>query len=184
MSCQSPLTEQHDELLFVIIHQVYELWFKQILHEAARLQDRLEAGDGAAALATARRIAKILKTMVGQMDVLETMTPRQFASFRPELGSSSGFQSVQFRYVEAVLGRRDFGVAAADPVLAAIMARRPVFASLLRFLAAVGWDVPAAVLARDPREPMAAGRRGPGTARPGLRTARRAGRGLRDPGRH
>ena len=155
LSSQSPLTDEHDELLFVIIHQVYELWFKQILHEAARLQDRLEAGDGAAALGTARRIAKILKTMVGQMDVLETMTPRQFASFRPELGSSSGFQSVQFRYVEAVLGRRDFGVAAADPVLAQIMARRPVFASLLRFLAAAGWDVPAAVLASDPREPIA-----------------------------
>ena len=155
LDCQSPLTEQHDELLFIIIHQVYELWFKQILHEAARLQDRLEAGDGAAALGTARRIAKILKTMVGQMDVLETMTPRQFDSFRPELGSSSGFQSVQFRYVEAVLGRRDFGAAAADPVLAGIMARRPVFASLLRFLATAGWDVPAAVLASDTREPMA-----------------------------
>ena len=155
LSSQSPLTDSHDELLFVIIHQVYELWFKQILHEAARLQDRLEAGDGAAALGTARRIAKILKTMVGQMDVLETMTPRQFASFRPELGSSSGFQSVQFRYVEAVLGRRDFDVAAADPVLAQIMARRPVFASLLRFLASAGWDVPAAVLAGDPREPIA-----------------------------
>src|SRR6201997_185016 len=152
LSSQSPLTESHDELLFIVIHQVYELWFKQILHEAARLQARLEAGDGAAALATARRIAKILKTMVGQMDVLETMTPKQFASFRPELGSSSGFQSVQFRYVEAVLGRRDFGRAtadaAADPVLAAIMARRPIFASLLRFLAAVGFEVPAAVLDR------------------------------------
>jgi tryptophan 2,3-dioxygenase len=156
LSCQSPLTGEHDEMLFIIIHQVYELWFKQILHEAARLQDRLEAGDGAAALATARRIAKILKTIVGQMDVLETMTPRQFASFRPELGSSSGFQSVQFRYVEAVLGRRDFGPAVVDPALAAIVARRSVFASLLCFLAAVGWDVPPAVLARDPREPMPA----------------------------
>ena len=67
-------------MLFVIIHQVYELWFKQILHEAALLQDRLEAGDGAGALDTARRIAKILKTMVGQLDVLETMTPQQFAA--------------------------------------------------------------------------------------------------------
>jgi tryptophan 2,3-dioxygenase len=156
LSSQSPLTDEHDELLFVIIHQVYELWFKQILHEAERLQDRLEAADGAAALATARRIAKILKTMVGQMDVLETMTPRQFDSFRPELGNSSGFQSVQFRYVEAVLGRRDFSNAVVDPVLAAIMARRPVFASLLCYLAATGWDVPAAVLASDSREPMAA----------------------------
>jgi tryptophan 2,3-dioxygenase len=156
LSSQSPLTDQHDELLFVIIHQVYELWFKQILHEAERLQDRLEAGDGAAALATARRIAKILKTMVGQMDVLETMTPRQFDSFRPELGSSSGFQSIQFRYLEAVLGRRDFSRAVVDPVLDEIMARRSVFASLLCYFAAAGWDVPAVVLARDPREPMAA----------------------------
>jgi tryptophan 2,3-dioxygenase len=156
LNSQSPLTDQHDELLFVIIHQVYELWFKQILHEAERLQDRLEAGDGAAALATARRIAKILKTIVGQMDVLETMTPRQFASFRPELGSSSGFQSVQFRYIEAVLGRRDFSRAVIDPGLAEIIARRPVFGSLLRFLAAAGWPVPAAVLNRDPREPATA----------------------------
>src|ERR1700758_2568908 len=159
LACQSPLTGQHDELLFVIIHQVYELWFKQILHEAARLQDTLEAGDGAAALATARRIAKILKTMVGQMDVLETMTPRQFASFRPELGSSSGFQSIQFRYLEAVLGRRDFSRAVIDPVLAEIMASRTVFDSLLRFLAAAGWDVPAEVLNRDPREPWTSARR-------------------------
>jgi tryptophan 2,3-dioxygenase len=154
LSCQSPQTSEHDELLFIIIHQVYELWFKQILHEAARLQDRLEAGDAPSALATARRIAKILKTMVGQMDVLETMTPRQFASFRPELGSSSGFQSVQFRYLEAVLGRRDFSRVVIDPVLEEIMARRPVYASLLRFLAAVGRDVPAAALDRGPREPV------------------------------
>ena len=155
LACQSPLTGEHDELLFVIIHQVYELWFKQILHEAARLQATLEAGDAAAALGTARRIAKILKTIVGQMDVLETMTPRQFASFRPELGSSSGFQSAQFRYLEAVLGRRDFNRSVTDETLAAIMARPPVFASLLRFLAAAGWDVPAAALDHDPREPAA-----------------------------
>jgi tryptophan 2,3-dioxygenase len=156
LNAQHPATDEHDELLFVIIHQVYELWFKQILHEAALLQTRLEAGNGAGALATARRIAKILKTIVGQLDVLETMTPRQFASFRPELGSSSGFQSVQFRYLEAVLGRRDFSRAVIDPGLAGIIARRPVFGSLLRFLAAAGWQVPAALLNRDPREPATA----------------------------
>src|SRR4051794_32843656 len=86
--------------------QVYELWFKQILHETAMLQRRLEDGHGSGALHTARRIAKILKTIVGQLDVLETMTPRQFAAFRPQLGTSSGFQSDQFRELEAVLGRR------------------------------------------------------------------------------
>jgi tryptophan 2,3-dioxygenase len=153
LSCQSPQTSSHDELLFVIIHQVYELWFKQLLHEAALLQDRLEAGGGAAALATARRIAKILKTVVGQLDILETMTPQQFASFRPELGSSSGFQSAQFRYLEAVLGRRDFTASVIDPRLAGLLRRRPVFASLLRYLAAEGYQVSGEVLDRDPGEP-------------------------------
>ncbi|HEU5266327.1 MAG TPA: tryptophan 2,3-dioxygenase family protein [Jatrophihabitans sp.] len=156
LSCQSPATEEHDELLFVIIHQVYELWFKQILHEAALLQTRLEAGNGTGALHTARRIAKILKTIVGQLDVLETMTPQQFASFRPKLGSSSGFQSDQFREIEAVFGRRDLDPAA-DPHTAAAMARHSVFDSLLRFLAKLGYDVPASALDRDPSEPWPAG---------------------------
>jgi tryptophan 2,3-dioxygenase len=153
LSCQNPLSDVHDEMLFVVIHQVYELWFKQTLHETGLLQRRLETGDGAGALATARRIAKILKTTVGQMDVLETMTPGQFARFRPDLGSSSGFQSHQFRRIEAAFGRRDFGETGADPVLGEIIGRRSVFESLLRYLRARGWQVPADVLNRDPREP-------------------------------
>jgi tryptophan 2,3-dioxygenase len=152
LACQSPATDQHDEMLFVIIHQVYELWFKQILHEAARLQACLEDGNSAGALHTARRIAKILKTIVGQLDVLETMTPRQFASFRPELGSSSGFQSIQFREVEAVLGKRDLD-AAGDARLTAALSRRSVYDSLLRYLAVHGHGVPRSVLERDPALP-------------------------------
>jgi tryptophan 2,3-dioxygenase len=151
LSCQRPLTDSHDELLFVIIHQAYELWFKQVLHEVALLQHRLENGDSIGSLATARRIAKILKTVVGQFDILETMTPQQFSSFRPELGRSSGFQSSQFRYIEAVLGRRDFGMDIRDRVLDAIMGRRPVFASLLRYLHAAGFAVPGEILDRNPR---------------------------------
>ncbi len=149
LSCQSPATDEHDEMLFVIIHQVYELWFKQILHEAAFLQTRLEAGSGTGALHTARRIAKILKTIVGQLDVLETMTPRQFAAFRPRLGSSSGFQSDQFRELEAVLGRRDLD-ASLDPRTAVALKRRSVFDSLLRYLLAEGFDVPQPAIERDP----------------------------------
>ncbi|MEO8888447.1 MAG: tryptophan 2,3-dioxygenase family protein [Jatrophihabitantaceae bacterium] len=152
LSCQTPATAQHDELLFVIIHQVYELWFKQILHEAARLQERLEAGDSPGALHTARRIAKILKTIVGQLDVLETMTPKQFSSFRPELGSSSGFQSNQFRQIEAVFGRRDFSVPSGDRLLDAAVGRRAVFDSLLRYLATQGWSAPTELLDRDPSQ--------------------------------
>jgi tryptophan 2,3-dioxygenase len=155
LSCQSPATGEHDELLFVIIHQVYELWFKQILHEAALLQSRLEAGHGTGALHTARRIAKILKTIVGQLDVLETMTPRQFAAFRPQLGSSSGFQSDQFREIEAVLGRRD--LPADDPRTAAAMGRRSVFDSLLRYLSVSGYDLPPPALERDPAQPWRGG---------------------------
>jgi tryptophan 2,3-dioxygenase len=156
LRCQRPLTDVHDEMLFIVIHQVYELWFKQTLYETELLQRRLEGGDGAGALATARRIAKILKTVVGQMDVLETMTPQQFARFRPDLGSSSGFQSTQFRRIEAVYGRRHFSVTGGDPVLAEIMGRPPVFASLLRYLDVSGWPVPAEVLTRDPRQPWPA----------------------------
>jgi tryptophan 2,3-dioxygenase len=153
LASQHPLTGSHDEMLFVIIHQTYELWFKQILYETDLLQRRLEGGDGAGGLATARRIAKILKTVVGQMDVLETMTPQQFAQFRPDLGSSSGFQSTQFRRIEAVYGRRHFSHTGGDPVLAEIMGRRSVFDSLLRYLGGVGWPIPDSVLNRDPGEP-------------------------------
>jgi tryptophan 2,3-dioxygenase len=133
LACQRPATGEHDEMLFVIVHQVYELWFKQILHETALLQRRLEGRNGAGALHTARRVAKILKTIVGQLDVLETMTPRQFASFRPELGSASGFQSNQFRVIEATLGRRDFD-RVDDPQLRAALDRPSVYDSLLTFL--------------------------------------------------
>jgi tryptophan 2,3-dioxygenase len=155
LACQSPATGSHDELLFVIIHQVYELWFKQILHELALLQSRLEAGNSTGALHTARRIAKILKTIVGQLDILETMTPQQFASFRPQLGSSSGFQSDQFREIEAVLGRRD--LPSDDPGTAAALRRRSVFDSLLRYLAVAGYDVPPPALERDPAQPWHGG---------------------------
>jgi tryptophan 2,3-dioxygenase len=157
LACQRPATDQHDEMLFVVIHQVYELWFKQILHEAELLQTRLEDGNATGALHTARRIAKILKTIVGQLDVLETMTPRQFASFRPELGTASGFQSNQFRVVEATLGRRDFTEPTGDPQLDAALHRRSVFDSLLRFFRASGWDMPADIIDRDPHQPWTGG---------------------------
>jgi tryptophan 2,3-dioxygenase len=153
LGCQRPATDQHDEMLFVIIHQVYELWFKQILHEAALLQRRLEDGNAAGALHTARRIAKILKTIVGQLDVLETMTPKQFNAFRPDLGTASGFQSNQFRVVEATLGRRGFPEPVDDPQLRAAIASRTVYDSLLRYLQRAGYDIPAAVLERDPSRP-------------------------------
>ena len=109
LELQEPLSDgpEHDELLFITIHQVYELWFKQLLHEAAALQGALEAGKTHRSLALLGRMRNIMKTCVSQLDILETMTPLQFNSFRDRLSSASGFQSAQFRELEAVLGRRD-----------------------------------------------------------------------------
>jgi len=109
LGAQHPLSDEHDELLFIVVHQVYELWFKQLLHELAHLQGQLEAGDGAHALRTLKRVLTILKVVVAQIDVLETMTPRQFLSFRARLDAASGFQSAQFRQLEAVVGPPLFG---------------------------------------------------------------------------
>ncbi|MTI87720.1 MAG: tryptophan 2,3-dioxygenase [Balneolaceae bacterium] len=97
---------EHDEMLFIIIHQTYELWFKQILHEFGKLKNDLEAGNTWGALKTMRRVLTIMKTMVSQIDILETMTPLEFNSFRNFLGQSSGFQSLQFREVEILCGLR------------------------------------------------------------------------------
>ncbi|HET9441871.1 MAG TPA: tryptophan 2,3-dioxygenase family protein [Acidimicrobiales bacterium] len=109
LSAQRPLSDEHDELLFIVVHQVYELWFKQLLHELAHLRARLQGGDTAHALHTLKRVLTILKVVVAQIDVLETMTPRQFTGFRARLESSSGFQSVQFRQLEAMVGPPLFG---------------------------------------------------------------------------
>lgn len=106
LALQQPQSEpiEHDEMLFIVIHQTYELWFKQLLHEIDLFNHRIKNSDTAAAAQTMKRCLKILKTLVGQVDVLETMTPLEFASFRSFLASSSGFQSYQFRALEFVLG--------------------------------------------------------------------------------
>jgi tryptophan 2,3-dioxygenase len=162
LGAQHPRSDEHDEMLFIVIHQVYELWFKQLLHELAQLQRRLEAGDTPHVLHTLRRVLTILKVAVAQIDVLETMTPRQFLGFRGRLEAASGFQSVQFRELEAVLGRRDRRAFDhyPDPSegrarVAAAMERPSLFDSFLRYLATQGYDVPPAALARDVTEPPA-----------------------------
>jgi len=98
--------QEHDEVLFIIIHQTYELWFKQILHELGLLIKLMTAGDTWSSIKTMRRILTIMKTLVGQIDILETMTPLSFNNFRKFLDSSSGFESVQFRELEILCGLR------------------------------------------------------------------------------
>jgi tryptophan 2,3-dioxygenase len=161
LGAQRPQSDEHDEMLFIVIHQVYELWFKQLLHELAHLQRRLEGGDTPHVLTTLKRILTILKVAVAQIDVLETMTPRQFLGFRGRLQAASGFQSAQFRELEAVLGRRDRRVLEhyGDPSdartrIAGAMARPSLFDSFLRYLAAQGYDVPADALTRDVSGPL------------------------------
>ena len=107
LSLQEPKSDgpEHDEMLFIIIHQTYELWFKQILHELDRARRLLREGSLHASLGTLRRVRTIMKTLVGQVDILETMTPLEFNAFRARLESSSGFQSYQFREFEAVFAR-------------------------------------------------------------------------------
>lgn len=106
----------HDELLFITIHQVYELWFKQLLHEAETARDALLGTAAASAgrdLWFARhlltRMHVIERTLVGQIDILETMTPQDFLEFRQRLAPASGFQSVQFRELEFLSGAKDAG---------------------------------------------------------------------------
>ncbi len=109
LALQQPVSvgPEHDEMLFIVIHQVYELWFKETLHEVDYLKRLLIANHTPPALQTLKRILTIMKTLVAQIDVLETMTPLNFLSFRDRLESGSGFQSWQFRELEFVLGLKD-----------------------------------------------------------------------------
>src|SRR5438128_7620355 len=100
---------EHDEMLFIIIHQVYELWFKELLHEFDHVMRLLEEDELHRAQHTLKRILTILKVMVAQLDILETMTPLEFLSFRERLDAASGFQSDQFRQIEFVLGVKSAG---------------------------------------------------------------------------
>ena len=162
LGLQRPLSDgpEHDEMLFIVIHQVYELWFKQVLHELTYLQRRLEGNDAPEALATLKRVLTILKTLVGQIDVLETMTPVSFNSFRSRLESASGFQSGQFRELEFVLGVRRIGMVHHFPEgtrtrarLQSLMTEPTLWDSFLRYLVANGHAVPDDVLARDVERP-------------------------------
>jgi tryptophan 2,3-dioxygenase len=104
LTLQQPNTGHTDELLFVIVHQTHELWFKEILHELCELRTALSGKAHGPALRTLRRLRAIVKLLVAQIDVLETLTPEQFGGFRDRLGGS-GFYSAQYWEIEVMLGR-------------------------------------------------------------------------------
>jgi tryptophan 2,3-dioxygenase len=104
---QRPLTEgAHDEMLFIIVHQAYELWFKLIIHELERARDELEAGRPQAALPPLERVIATERVLMEQLAVLETMGPEGFMEFRDPLAPASGFQSTQFRDIERISGEQ------------------------------------------------------------------------------
>ena len=158
LELQQPLSDgpEHDETLFIIIHQVYELWFKEMLHELDYVKVLLERGDAMRALHTMKRVLTILKVVVAQIDVLETMTPLEFLSFRARLDSGSGFQSFQFRELEALLGLKDERALARYPEgsdprkrIERRLAEPTLWDAFLHYLVARGRKVPNEILQRD-----------------------------------
>src|SRR5687767_5140295 len=158
LALQQPRSDgpEHDELLFIVIHQVYELWFKELLHEIDRVRQLLTADDPHRAQHTLKRILTILKVLVAQLDILETMTPLEFLSFRARLEAASGFQSDQFRQVEFILGAKSDKAIARFPegsrarvALERRYGEPTLWDAFLRYLAREGYAIPGSHLARD-----------------------------------
>jgi tryptophan 2,3-dioxygenase len=158
LALQRPRSEgpEHDEMLFIVIHQVYELWFKQVLHEIDHVIDLLEAREPHRAQHSLKRILTILKVLVAQLDILETMTPLEFQSFRTRLEAASGFQSDQFRQLEFVLGNKSkaaierFGEhTRARAALQQRYATPTLWDAFLHYLSREGYAVPQPSLRRD-----------------------------------
>lgn len=161
LELQKPRSDEHDEVLFIVIHQVYELWFKELLHELDRVMLLLREGNGTKAQHTLKRILTILKVLVAQVDILETMTPLEFLTFRNRLAAASGFQSDQFRQLEFVMGSKSRG--AIDRFGEGTRARRELDArwsaptlwdAFLHYLKQEGYEVPASQLSRDVTAPV------------------------------
>jgi len=154
---------EHDETLFIVIHQVYELWFKEMLHELDHLMALLRNNETPPALHTLKRVLTILKVLVAQIDILETITPLGFLSFRERLEAGSGFQSFQFRELECVLGVKSRAALERYPAGSEHRARveRRLLAptlwdAFLAYLALNGYAVPRSALERDVTAPIEA----------------------------
>jgi tryptophan 2,3-dioxygenase len=147
---------EHDEMLFIVIHQSYELWFKLLLHELEKIKADFRRNDLFGAVHTFKRVRTVMKSLVGQLDILETMTPMSFTSFRNRLDTASGFQSVQFRELEFLLGYKRPEMIqyhkpgmAAHETLTRRFGERSVVDYFYMFLQARAVPVPARLLERD-----------------------------------
>jgi tryptophan 2,3-dioxygenase len=156
LSAQHPISDHHDEPLFIIQHQTSELWLKLVLHELAGVRENLDADDVSRARKGLARVKHIFRTLTDQWSVLATLTPSEYAEFRGVLGNSSGFQSYQYRAVEFILGNKNEALLAvftsrpeAHAMLEATLRAPTVYDAFLRFLARRGHPVPQHVLDRD-----------------------------------
>jgi tryptophan 2,3-dioxygenase len=162
LGAQHPVSrpEHHDELLFIIQHQTTELWLKLVIHELDSARRLLAEDDLASALKRLARVKHIEDVMTAQWSVLATLTPAEYLEFRDSLGTSSGFQSFQYRAVEFALGNKNAAILSvfADDPQASVMLQeeldRPtLYDEFLRYMARRGVAVPEAILNRDVREP-------------------------------
>jgi tryptophan 2,3-dioxygenase len=161
--CQTPLTEAHDELLFISIHQASEIWMKLCLHELREARRQIAADRVSPALKMMARVSRIQAQMIQSWEVLSTMTPADYSLMRGKLGTSSGFQSDQYRQIEFLMGNKNaamIDVHAGDESVQAILRADLVAPSLydeaIRLLARRGLPVPADRLERDFSESYAA----------------------------
>ena len=161
LSSQHPVSspEHHDEMLFIIQHQTSELWLKLILHELIESRRLMNNDDIGKALKSLARVKHIQKTLTEQWSVLATLTPREYAQFRGDLGSSSGFQSFQYRAVEFILGNKHramLKVFESDPaahrLLSTLLEEPTVYDAFLHSLARAGYAIPVSILQRDVRD--------------------------------
>ena len=158
LSAQHPVSvpEHHDELLFILQHQTSELWIKLVLHELRAVRRHLAQNELRPALKGLARVKHIQRTLTEQWSVLATLTPSEYAEFRSFLGTSSGFQSYQYRAVEFMLGNKDrrlLSIFDDDPpareLLVEALEAPSVYDEFLRYLARHGHDIPVELLQRD-----------------------------------
>ncbi len=156
LNAQKPLSGQHDEMLFILIHQASELWMKLCLHELSATRAQIRGDDLEPAFKMLSRVARAQAQLIQSWDVLSTMTPADYMKFRDSLGQSSGFQSWQYRLLEFLLGYKEprlIEVHANDKAAYALLKRELSTPSLydesLRLLARRGFDVPSACTERD-----------------------------------
>ncbi len=162
LNAQHPRSPDHNEMLFIVQHQTSELWMKLMLHELYAAIDCVAQDDLGSAFKMLARVSKIMEQLVHAWDVLATMTPSEYSAIRPFLGSSSGFQSAQYRCIEFALGNKNAGMlkphAHAPELLAQVqtaLVQPSLYDQALRLLARRGLAVPATHLERDWTQPYA-----------------------------